>query len=145
MWLVAAVAVALLVVPWIIALALSRHHYLDATAVGILAAVSIPVAALWLAWVPLAKEGGSGAPAGGLSMAEVADQLAVAVGAQWEAEARVRRLNDPYPLSVSWAAADASVTDAWDSLVKLQTFNSRCPLVFYLVPGPARFRRGILR
>jgi hypothetical protein len=51
----------------------------------------------------------------------VADQLAVAVGAQWEAEARVRRLNDPYPLSVSWAAADASVTVAWDSLVKLAT------------------------
>ena len=27
----------------------------------------------------------------------------------------------------------------------LQIFNSRCPLVFHLVPGPARFRRGSLR
>jgi hypothetical protein len=102
MWLVAAVAVALLVVPWMIALALSRHHHLDATAAGILAAVSIPLAALWLAWVPLAKGGGSGAPVSGLGMAEVADQLSVAVGAQWETEARVRRLNDPYPLSVTF-------------------------------------------
>jgi len=28
---------------------------------------------------------------------------------------------------------------------ELQIFNSQCPLVFHLVPGPARFRRGILR
>ena len=27
----------------------------------------------------------------------------------------------------------------------LQIFNSRCPLMFYLVPGPARSRRGSLR
>ena len=42
-----------------------------------------------------------------------------AVWTQWDNEARMRRLNDPYPLSVSWAAADASLTDTWDSLVKL--------------------------
>jgi hypothetical protein len=28
---------------------------------------------------------------------------------------------------------------------QLQIFNSRCPLMFYLVPGPARSRRGSLR
>ena len=49
----------------------------------------------------------------------MADQLAVAVGAQWNTEAAVRRLNDPYPLPVSWDAADASLTDSWDSLVRL--------------------------
>ena len=51
--------------------------------------------------------------------AQVADQLAIAVGAQWEAEAAIRRLNDPYPLPVSWVAADASLTDSWDSMVTL--------------------------
>jgi hypothetical protein len=30
-------------------------------------------------------------------------------------------------------------------VVELQIFNSRCPLMFYLVPGPARSRRGSLR
>jgi NACHT domain len=121
MWLVAAVAVALLVLPWMIALALARHHHLDATAVGILAAVSIPLSGLWIAWVTLAKGDSPGAAASGLSMAQVADQLAVAVGAQWDAEARVRRLNDPYPLPVSWTAADASLADTWESLVRLAT------------------------
>src|ERR1700693_5814878 len=37
--------------------------------------------------------------------ADLADQLAIAVGRQWEGEASVRRLNDPYPLPVSWSAA----------------------------------------
>ena len=60
-------------------------------------------------------------------MAQVADQLAIAVGAQWEAEAAIRRLNDPYPLPVSWAAADPSLTDAWDSLVKLATSGAGWP------------------
>lgn len=55
----------------------------------------------------------------GRSVAQVADRLAVAVGAQWAAEASMRRLNDPYPLPVSWDAADVSLTDSWDSLVKL--------------------------
>ena len=49
------------------------------------------------------------------------------MGAQWEAEAAVRRLNDPYPLPVSWDAADASLTDSWDSLVKLATSGAGWP------------------
>ena len=106
MWLIAVVAAALLVLPWLTTLALAHHHHLDATAVTILAAVSIPLSALWLAWVTVAKGGGSGAQASSLSLAQVADQLAVAVGKQWAEEATVRRLNDPYPLPVSWSAAD---------------------------------------
>ncbi len=39
----------------------------------------------------------------------------------------MRRLNDPYPLSVSWEAADASLTDSWDSLVKLATSGAGWP------------------
>ena len=55
------------------------------------------------------------------------DQLAIAVGTQWEAEARVRRLNDPYPLAVSWDAADPSLTDTWESLVRLATSGAGWP------------------
>ena len=39
----------------------------------------------------------------------------------------MRRLNDPYPLPVSWAAADASLTDAWDSLIKLASSGAGWP------------------
>ena len=60
-------------------------------------------------------------------MGQVADQLAVAVGAQWEAEAAVRRLNDPYPLPVSWGPADESLTDSWDLLVKLASSGAGWP------------------
>lgn len=88
-----------------------------------LAGVGIALATLWLTW---AAYRGSRRP-GGLSLADVVDQLAIAVGTQWEAEARVRRLNDPYPLPVSWAAADASLTDTWDSLVKLATSGAGWP------------------
>jgi NACHT domain len=132
MWLAATVAVALLALPWVVALALAPHHHLDATAVGILAAVSIPLSGLWLSWVTVAKGGGSGALATGLSTAQVADQIAVAVGKQWADEAAIRRLNDPYPLPVSWEAADTSLTDSWDSLVKLASSGAGWP-----APPPA--------
>jgi hypothetical protein len=131
MWLAATVAVGLLALPWVIALVLAPHHHLDATVVGILAAVSIPLSGLWLTWVTVAKGEGSGAPATGLSTAQVADQIAVAIGKQWADEAAVRRLNDPYPLPVSWDA-DTSLTDSWDSLVKLASSGAGWPL-----PPPA--------
>jgi hypothetical protein len=50
-------------------------------------------------------------------LAEAADQLAVAIGAQWEAEAAVRGLDDPCQLPVRWVAADACLADDWDVLV----------------------------
>ena len=63
-------AVGLLALPWVIALALAPHHHLDAALAGILAAVGIPLSGLWLTWVTVAKGGGSGAPATGLSTAQ---------------------------------------------------------------------------
>ncbi len=132
MWLAATVAVGLLALPWVIALALAPHHHLDVALVGILAAVSIPLSGLWLAWVTVAKGGGSGAPATGLSAAQVADQIAVAVGKQWADEAAIRRLNDPYPLPGSWDAADTSLADSWDSIVKLASSGAGWP-----APPPA--------
>ena len=53
------------------------------------------------------------------ALCEAADQLAVTVGAQWGAEVAIWSLNDPYPLSVRWVAADASLADGWDVLVRL--------------------------
>jgi serine/threonine protein kinase len=59
-------------------------------------------------------------------VAEIADLLAAAVLRQWATEARIRRLNDPYPLPVSWDAApdqDAS----WE---RLRAAVSRWPASF---------------
>ena len=39
----------------------------------------------------------------------------------------MRRLNDPYPLPVSWAPADLSLTDSWDSLEKLAASGAGWP------------------
>lgn len=44
---------------------------------------------------------------------EVADQLALAIGAQWEAEAQLRRVNDQNTLPVPWVAPEASLFEDW--------------------------------
>jgi hypothetical protein len=51
-----------------------------------------------------------------LTLAQVADQLAIAVGRQWQDEARLRRLNDPHPLPVAWCPADTDLVEPWDAL-----------------------------
>ena len=106
------------------ALYLAHHYHLGVapTGVAVLVGGGAP-AALYLAWASYRDAAGGG----GLSLAEVADQLAVAVGAQWTAEAAARRLNIPYPLPVSWGAADASLTDGWDVLVKLAASGAGWP------------------
>jgi hypothetical protein len=82
---------------------------------------------IWLAWATYRETRRATGADGELSLAEIADQLAIAVGAQWQAETAVRRLNDPYPLPVSWVAADASLSDNWDALVKLATSGAGWP------------------
>ncbi|QWA21481.1 NACHT domain-containing protein [Streptomyces sp. JCM17656] len=47
---------------------------------------------------------------------DVADRLAVAVRRQWEAEARARRLADPYPLPVAWHGADVGLAEVTEGL-----------------------------
>jgi NACHT domain len=63
----------------------------------------------------------------GPGLPEIADQLAVAIGAQWEQEATVRRLNDPYPLPVSWGPAEPPLADDWETLVRLATTGAGWP------------------
>jgi NACHT domain len=122
------VAVVLFLLPAVVALVLvRRHHPLDTATVGVLVAMGLGLPVIWLTWALYRDARRSAARDTGLSLADVADQLAIAVGAQWEAEAAVRRLNDPYPLPVSWDPADPSLTDSWDSLVKLASTGAGWP------------------
>ncbi|MCG3041561.1 NACHT domain-containing protein [Streptomyces sp. S1A] len=57
--------------------------------------------------------------AAAVDLAAVTDRLANAVRAQWEAEAEIRRVNDPYPLPVSWRAADSDLVEPWELLTGL--------------------------
>lgn len=45
------------------------------------------------------------------TLERAADGLAHAVRAQWQAEARLRRLQDPWPLPIAWAEADPDLAD----------------------------------
>jgi NACHT domain len=105
----------LLLLPWAWLL---RHHHLDGGTVGIILSASLGLPALWLAAVGCLATGRS-AQASELNMAQVADQLATGVRAQWEAEAGMRRFHEPYPLPVSWTAADPDLAVEWGSLVNL--------------------------
>ncbi len=87
--------------------------------------MGLPV--IWLAWAAYRESRRSDSVGSELSLPEIADELALAVGAQWEAEAAVRRLNDPFPLPVSWEAADPSLTGSWDTLVKLASIGAGWP------------------
>src|SRR5262245_46577444 len=46
-----------------------------------------------------------------LPLAQVADQLAVAVGTQWQAEAQRQRHNDPHRLPVGWDPAGLDLVE----------------------------------
>ena len=124
-----AIALGLFLLPWVTApFVVQVHHHLDGGIIVILVTVSLGLPALWVIW---AAYRGPRQPVG-LSTTEVVDGLAIAVGAGWEAEVRASRFNDPHPLPVSWTAADPSLTDAWDSLVRLVTsgvgWRMRAPL-----------------
>ncbi len=107
-----AVFLALLFASVAAALYLAHRYQLGEaqTLVAVLVGGGAP-AALYLAWAAYRDDRRDAARGDGLNLAEVADQLAVAVGAQWAAEVAVHQLNDPYPLPVSWNATDASLTD----------------------------------
>ena len=120
----------LFLLPWAVLVLVRLHHLDTGTLVAVifgLAAVSIGLSTLWMTWSSLQEAKRSSGSVSGLKLGQVADQLARAVGTQWEAEAAVRRLNDPYPLPVSWSAADASLTDSWDSLVRLAAEGAGWP------------------
>lgn len=113
-----AMALTFFLLPAVIALALERRdHHLDGGTVASLVSVSLGMPVLWLTWAVYRES--RRADAGLPGLAEMADELAKAVRTQWDTEVAVRRLNDPFPLPVSWVAADAFLTDSRDSLVEL--------------------------
>ena len=119
---------ALLVLPWVVALVLvRRHHHLDVGGWTLVLTASVGFPTLWVTWVAFRDSRRSAAAEGGPGLPQVADELAAAVGKQWSREAAVRRLNDPYPLPVSWAAADQDLADAWDLLVELAASGAGWP------------------
>ncbi|MGH3864672.1 MAG: NACHT domain-containing protein [Pseudonocardiaceae bacterium] len=65
--------------------------------------------------------------AGDPDLAGVADLLAVAVKRQWNDEAELRQLNDPYPMPVRWDPADPDVVADWPALVRLATTGAGWP------------------
>lgn len=109
-----------------LALYLARHYHLGvpSTVVTTVLGGGAP-ASLYLTWAGYRNSRRDAAGKKGL--AEVVDDLADAVRRQWDEEARVRRLYDPYPLPVSWEPADASLVDPWNVLVK-QASNVGRPL-----------------
>ena len=89
------VAVALFLLPAVIAMALVlRHHQLDATIVTIVVTVALPggLPVTWLTWATYRE---ARKPASPQTMAQVADQLALAVDTQWKAEAACAALMIP--------------------------------------------------
>lgn len=114
------IALATLLLPGAAAIDLYRHRA-DIGVVTIWAAIAMGLPLIWLAWATYRESRSSDSAGSELGLPEIADELAIAVGTQWEAEAAVWRLNDPYPLPVSWEAADPSLTGSWDVLVKLAT------------------------
>jgi len=124
-----AILVILAALPWAIALDLMhRHHHLDAVGWTAVLTASLGLLTFWATYATFRDGKRSSADGSDLSTAKVADQLAVVLGEQWANEAAIRRLNVPYPLPVAWTAADKSLTDSWDSLMKLAASGAGWPL-----------------
>ncbi|MEU0649095.1 NACHT domain-containing protein [Streptomyces umbrinus] len=79
--------------------------------------VIVGAAALVVSW--LGYQADRREHAGEMPIGRVTDALALAVRQQWEAEAQLRRLNDPYPLPVSWRPADENVVEPWRMLLQI--------------------------
>jgi NACHT domain len=114
--------VAILVVTIASALGIAKicHLGVAATVVTVLLGGGAP-AGLYLAWASYRLQ------AVDTDLETRADQLAKSVGRQWRHEAQVRRLNEPYPLPVSWSAADPVLTDSWESLTELARTGAGWP------------------
>jgi GNAT superfamily N-acetyltransferase len=72
-----------------------------------------------------------------LDLQGVADELGLLVRRQWEGEALIRRLNEPYPLSVSWVPADPALVATWENITQLATRGAGWPAPGTWAAGPA--------
>jgi hypothetical protein len=112
-----AVVLALLFGTTAAALALTLYYHLGISGLAVTFLLGLP--ALYMGWVALqdARQPPD------RSLGQIADGLAGRLRSQWEREAEVRGLNDPYPLPVAWTAADGSLAGNLDAL-KTQAVSS---------------------
>ncbi len=62
------------------------------------------------------------------ALADVAEQLAQAVGARWQREEEQRQVQDPFPLPVRWRLAAEKLTDHWANIRRLPAGGTHGPL-----------------
>ncbi|QLH26652.1 hypothetical protein [Streptomyces sp. Rer75] len=81
------------------------------------AAAALPtLAPSYLAWAAFHTQRAKVEP---LDEDKILEQLAVAVRTQWDNEAAVRRVNDPYPLPVAWESVGEGLAEDWPLLTGL--------------------------
>jgi len=107
-------AVAAGVVGWVYSLPPNQRSD-ELAAASFVVAVAGVFVALWSG--PLQTRSSAGPRPDQLALTDIADELAMAVRMQWENEARVRGLNDPDPLPVSWQVAEPDLVEQWDDIV----------------------------
>ncbi|MFF3336825.1 NACHT domain-containing protein [Streptomyces sp. NPDC002888] len=83
---------------------------------AIVATALITLAPAYLSWMQF-RTGHEDAAA--VDLDTVVGQLAVAVRNQWNDEADVRKVNNPYPLPVAWRPADDDLTEPWSHLTDM--------------------------
>jgi hypothetical protein len=110
-----AVVIALLFGTTALALALTLKYHLGVP--GALVTFVFGLPSLYLGWAALQE---ARYPQDE-RLAQIADGLAGRLGFQWQDEAEARGLNEPYPLPVSWTAADAHLGVDLDTLRTLAT------------------------
>lgn len=93
------------------ALWVAHRFHLGAAATA--ASLLPTLAPLFLSWVTF-RSGAERADEQPLE--EIAEHLAQAVRNQWETEVQVRRVNDPYPMTVRWRAAPDDLVESWPLL-----------------------------
>lgn len=85
--------------------------------------LSIP--GLLLGWMTLKTDRSESDRA---QLGEVADELAASIKEQWETETKVRQLNNPGYMSVSWEPGQPDLFESWSSLVQMARDSPGSPL-----------------
>ncbi|MGW0886522.1 NACHT domain-containing protein, partial [Streptomyces sp. NPDC002671] len=96
------------------ALALAQRFHLGTAATVV--TVLLSLAPTYIAWAAFRADR---AEASAVDLGTAADRLTQAVKNQWDDEAAIRRLNDPYPLPVAWRAADPDLVEGWELLCEV--------------------------
>lgn len=78
------------------------------------------LATVYLAWASFRADRSEAV--GGHDLEQIADDLADAVAAQWRVEARVRQVQEPYPLPLAWNGAPPTLVEDWATLTAMATF-----------------------